>query len=413
MMWRYAAPVCIECKGDDYYAHDWWLCDYLASTGRPVKILDTICGHAKTATHILRHTGLPIKRCTMVTQAIADGGGPRITMELVMRSTHDWVVFLASGTTGQRVDLIEELEHSGVEVVCYGDIRLPHTTHFQSKREAINYVTAGRDTLVGWGPPVRDHDILTGFSGRTIAVAHGSCEHTRKLMQSALASGYREFIGVSDPATAVCPNDRLVLTIRNGVTADRLAVTSLISRQSSKVAAYIGRRTPDKNPLVIADAVDYLPKEWSILMAGDGLLLPVNRQRVRLCPDRVDVGNVYASVDVVVMASPSEGCSLTVLEAWYLGIPVVSTRVGIIPELEAILGPMVFPLPQNPTPRQIAKTIQEAHTGDVTERAKNWTRQYGMVDRMIQEWDGYLSWEGRAVVQYCHSGMSDWQSMPD
>ena len=53
----------------------------------------------------------------------------------------------------------------------------------------------------------------------------------------------------------------------------------------------------------------------------------------RLIPQRELVG-YYQSLDVLVCASKAEGCSNVVNEALACGVPVVSTSVGISPELE-------------------------------------------------------------------------------
>jgi glycosyltransferase involved in cell wall biosynthesis len=55
--------------------------------------------------------------------------------------------------------------------------------------------------------------------------------------------------------------------------------------------------------------------------------------KVHLTGHRNDLKDVYASFDLFLMTSRTEGMPNAVLEAMALGLPVVSTRVGGVPEL--------------------------------------------------------------------------------
>lgn len=79
-----------------------------------------------------------------------------------------------------------------------------------------------------------------------------------------------------------------------------------------------------------------------LLLAGDGALRADLEQqvrdaglteRVRFLGVRRDVPTVLRAADVFVLASVSEGASITVLEAMATGLPIVTTRVGGNPEL--------------------------------------------------------------------------------
>lgn len=68
-------------------------------------------------------------------------------------------------------------------------------------------------------------------------------------------------------------------------------------------------------------------------------------QLVRFTGHRNDLREVYASFDVFLMTSRTEGMPNALLEAMAIGIPVVSTRVGGVPELledgkEGFLAPV-------------------------------------------------------------------------
>lgn len=57
--------------------------------------------------------------------------------------------------------------------------------------------------------------------------------------------------------------------------------------------------------------------------------------RLRFLPPTRDVGTLLKSVDALVVASRHEGFPMVVIEAGTLGVPVISTRVGALPELFA------------------------------------------------------------------------------
>lgn len=67
-------------------------------------------------------------------------------------------------------------------------------------------------------------------------------------------------------------------------------------------------------------------------LAGRAAALGVG-DRVRFLPPGRDVGTLLRSVDALVVASRHEGFPMVVVEAGLLGVPVISTRVGALPEL--------------------------------------------------------------------------------
>jgi glycosyltransferase involved in cell wall biosynthesis len=83
-------------------------------------------------------------------------------------------------------------------------------------------------------------------------------------------------------------------------------------------------------------------KQVNFLIAGEGpsraqlesqaLSLGL-KENVLFLGQRLDVNEIFAASDVVVVPSLSEGFGLTILEAWACRKPVVATHVGGIPEI--------------------------------------------------------------------------------
>jgi glycosyltransferase involved in cell wall biosynthesis len=78
------------------------------------------------------------------------------------------------------------------------------------------------------------------------------------------------------------------------------------------------------------------------LLVGDGPLLSTIQKKVAqlgiqrhvtLTGHRTDMDHVYGAIDILVIPSFSEGLPNVLLEAFANGKPIVSTRVGGIPEI--------------------------------------------------------------------------------
>ena len=75
-------------------------------------------------------------------------------------------------------------------------------------------------------------------------------------------------------------------------------------------------------------------------IAGDGELLDVCRERI-LCENlpvkvlgwQTDIEKVLSAADIVVLTSDNEGTPLSLIQAGMAGLPVVTTRVGSVPEI--------------------------------------------------------------------------------
>ena len=107
--------------------------------------------------------------------------------------------------------------------------------------------------------------------------------------------------------------------------------------------AFIGRVTQIKRPDRFLDIVTLIRNRGvgiEFFMAGDGELLDICRKRIALehLPVKVlgwqsNIEKVLASADIVVLTSDNEGTPLSLIQAGMAGLPVVTTRVGSVPEV--------------------------------------------------------------------------------
>ena len=107
--------------------------------------------------------------------------------------------------------------------------------------------------------------------------------------------------------------------------------------------AFIGRVTQIKRPDRFLDVVSEIKKRGVALeffMAGDGELLENCRGRVsredlpvQLLGWQSDIEKVLSAADMVLLTSDNEGTPLSLIQAGMAGLPVVTTRVGSVPEV--------------------------------------------------------------------------------
>ena len=107
--------------------------------------------------------------------------------------------------------------------------------------------------------------------------------------------------------------------------------------------AFIGRVTQIKRPDRFLDVVSEIRirgVQLEFFMAGDGELLDIYRERIasEQLPVKVlgwqsNIEKVLAAADLVVLTSDNEGTPLSLIQAGMAGLPVVTTRVGSVPEV--------------------------------------------------------------------------------
>lgn len=110
-----------------------------------------------------------------------------------------------------------------------------------------------------------------------------------------------------------------------------------------KTLGFLGRLVPLKNVRWLMENIELLGCNL-LLQALDTELLSVRQlqqealsrglaSRIHFLPPGRDVGTLLRSVDALVVASRHEGLPMVVIEAGLVGTPVISTRVGALPEL--------------------------------------------------------------------------------
>ena len=132
------------------------------------------------------------------------------------------------------------------------------------------------------------------------------------------------------------------LMIPNGIELDLPAATG---SPDGRCLGFLGRLVEQKNALLLLDVLAALRAEpYRLVVIGDGPLLDEMHKRAAALAltDRVEfVGSLpraqalerLRAVDVLLMPSLWEGMPLAALEAMAMGVPVVASAVGGLPEI--------------------------------------------------------------------------------
>jgi len=272
--------------------------------------------------------------------------------------------------------------------------------------EAIWAVAKNSDALVVWSLTAQQASACKiAANVPVIGVSHGCSDW----WMEGCAKYVDRWVAVSAAAAAPAPGKCDVLP--NGIDHSRLRCTE--SRQvvrvaaglpqDARVAVSIGRISKEKRLELAAAALEHMPVVW-LWLVGDGdererarirEAAGVHADRLVVTPARDDIGNVLASADCAVLVSQAEGYCLSAVEALAAGVPLASTPVGILPDLDRAIGaPAAEYMPLDPTPQDVAAAIQAA----VAE--KHWQRMAAVkgliyrehsADAMAERWAAYLS----------------------
>lgn len=273
--------------------------------------------------------------------------------------------------------------------------------------DAVQFVAAESDVLVCWcREPLAD--LLGDFKGPVVLLSHGSCPWTEELIRAQELRA-THFAAVSLAAAQVFRGDAEVTILHNGAEPSRCKPRHKRAtvrkewglRRGEIAIAHVGRFSWDKNPLAVANAVAQLGRPYRAVYVGSGWREYDVKEAVKnavhepiFAGECEHVGDALAAADCFVLATPHEGFSLSLIEAWMAGTPVVATRVGAVPEIEERFGSLVVPVPVCPTPAELAAAVKLAISGrnkSRIARARKVAAEHFTAQAMGRRWCDWLS----------------------
>ena len=223
----------------------------------------------------------------------------------------------------------------------------PHVIHTHTAKAGF----LGRiASIVSLRPSIRVHT----FHGHLLNGYFGALKRRLVIIaEKVLAIFTHELLAVGDKVR----QDLLAVGIGNsrkfGLMPPGLEIGRLPNKKESQESyglsaaalecAFIGRVTQIKRPDRFLDVVAEIKRRGVVLeffMAGDGELLDSCRERIvgENLPIKVlgwqnNIEKVLSACDLVVLTSDNEGTPLSLIQAGMAGLPVVTTRVGSVPEV--------------------------------------------------------------------------------
>ena len=223
----------------------------------------------------------------------------------------------------------------------------PHVIHTHTAKAGF----LGRiASIVSLRPSIRVHT----FHGHLLNGYFGALKRRLVIIaEKVLAIFTHELLAVGDKVR----QDLLAVGIGNskkfGLMPPGLEIGELPNKKESQEffglsattlqCGFIGRVTQIKRPDKFLDVVTEIQRrgvELEFFMAGDGKLLDTCRERItrKNLPVKVlgwqsDIEKVLSAADLVVLTSDNEGTPLSLIQAGMAGLPVVTTRVGSVPEV--------------------------------------------------------------------------------
>ncbi len=153
---------------------------------------------------------------------------------------------------------------------------------------------------------------------------------------------------------AVAPSR--IAVIPNAVDADRFQ-SDPVNRSPHPTVVFVGRLVAEKDPMNLLEALRLVAvrlPQAQFEVVGDGPFKPEMESfiqsnslesNIKLLPATADVRPALSRAWVFVLPSASEASPNAIIEAMAMGLPVVATRVGGIPELvmDGVTGLLVEP----------------------------------------------------------------------
>lgn len=288
---------------------------------------------------------------------------------------------------------------NGLKVLCHQRGEHRHLVKTDSFLDSVQSIIDNSDVI--FLQPINrpeNREILTkaDWSGKPVVLSsHGSARNNDIIVKNLpFATHYR---AVSQAAAFAFPEHlrhRVHITY-NGLDPARMEPTCSRYQMRAnwkmgpyeKVIGFAGRMVTSKNPMataILANEVGFIPVfcgELNPTLCG---VLSTICPRSRFIPQMEQIGNFWQAVDLFVLASDSEGHCQALTEAWYAGVPAISTLVGAVPEFEAVYGPLTSHIPVNPTADYLVGAIERIQPLTVG-RAKQVARSRFTNDQHVRD----------------------------
>jgi glycosyltransferase involved in cell wall biosynthesis len=314
-----------------------------------------------------------------------------LAIGLARRGHRVLAALLVEAEQQEQPELVAALQQAGVEVVL---IRAPHRAYHRERELVRRFLKSQRPAVVhshGYHVDVLLRSVAQRLGIPVVATVHGFTTGgiKNRIFEWLERRSLRRMdltVAVSDPLAR--------LLIESGVPADRVQVVrnayaapgQFLSRNQARgrlglgprdpVIGWVGRVSPEKGPDVMLDGLLCMATPGvKLCIIGRGRMLVAMEQRVQRLgmAGRVlwrgsmpDAWQLFPAFDVYCLSSRTEGTPMALFEAMAAGVPVVTTRVGGIPDVVSEQEAWLVPPDE---PAALAAALDQA-LGDPAERAR-------------------------------------------
>jgi glycosyltransferase involved in cell wall biosynthesis len=321
---------------------------------------------------------------------------------LVRGGAEQWLVDLARFLDPRKIRILRA-------IATEADLTDPHLTAELpipvevGQAETVQQAARECDILVSWG--IGLNDWLKDCRPRlSVVIAHGDGPWTRNVLNGSNQI-IDHVIAVSQAAKNLVCQEFPTSVIHNGVDCSRLGRTrsreavraSLGFQPGDFVMGYVGRFSPEKRLPILVDAVALLPSQFKLLLVGwGGQRLQLLEQANARIPNRYALatgwnylGDYYSAMDAFCIASDSEGGPLVMIEAMHCGRPVVTTSVGLVPEIikDRINGVIIERNPASVAAAVMQLARHPEWARGVAAEGKAYADEHGNARRMAVEYE--------------------------
>ncbi|WP_089956821.1 glycosyltransferase [Limnohabitans sp. 2KL-3] len=225
-------------------------------------------------------------------------------------------------------------------------------------------------------------------ASQLVCASQTSCDSLLRVMADARCATLQHLRVIRNPA--VLP----------GAGQDDAAMPTTTSASEVIALGFVGRLSPEKQPLQLLPMLLLLPAACQLHVVGDGELMGAMRSagqdllthgRLHLHGQQTVSAQTYQAWRATVLCSRYEGYPMTALESLACGVPCVSTPIPAMQEMLGTQAPLW--LAHDDSPAALAQAVQRCLAQAPADRqvAIDLLQQQHRLETFVQAWDQVLT----------------------